>query len=108
MPCCSGCPAAGAGQPEQQGIVPRAVQQIFDHIASGADDDTEFTLRCSFLEVYREQMRDLLNPLNSNLRVKELPQRGLWVDGLSRAYVTCMAEVMGVLRTGNRTRSVAR
>jgi len=102
-------------QDSQQGIVPRAAQQIFDRIAGAGPevvdafpDDTEFTLRCSFLEVYREQMRDLLSPANQKLQVKELPQRGLWVDGLSREYVTCKAEVLSILRAGSRARSVAR
>lgn len=104
------------GSDGQQGIVPRAAQQVFDYVSAvGACEgdgfpslDTEFTLRCSFLEVYREQMRDLLRPEQQKLRVKELPQLGLYVDGLSREHVNSKAEVMNVLRVGLRARSVAR
>jgi hypothetical protein len=92
----------------EQGIVPRTAEQVFDQISALTDDSSEFTLRCSFLEVYREQMRDLLDPDNQGLKVKELPQRGLYVHGLTREYVTCPDEVMHVLGTGNRARAIAR
>ncbi|CAJ1401869.1 unnamed protein product [Effrenium voratum] len=58
--------------------------------------------------VYKEKMKDLLRPNVETLRVKELPQRGLFVDGLSREYVTCPADVMSVIRAGLRTRVVGK
>jgi len=91
-----------------QGVVPRTAEQVFDLIEASTDENTEFTLRCSYLEVYREKMRDLLDPDNKSLKVKELPQRGLFVHGLTREYVTCAGEVMHVVRTGNRARAVGR
>jgi kinesin family protein 5 len=94
-------------QPELLGIVPRAAQQIFDYIEAYPDDDTEFTLRCSLLEVYQEKMKDLLRPTSEKLRVKDLPQKGLVIDGLSKEYVTCAGDVMEVLRAGYRARKVA-
>lgn len=107
--CMFGPGSVGEGfQSELRGVIPRAAHQIFDTIADITDDRIEFTLRCSFMEVYREQMRDLLNPFNQKLRVKEFPQTGLFVDGLSREYVTCISDVMNVLRAGYRSRSVAR
>eukprot|EP00434_Breviolum_minutum_P007515 symbB.v1.2.006633.t2/scaffold390.1/size254036/29 len=53
-------------------------------------------------------MNDLLRPNFEALRVKELPQRGLFVDGLSREYVTCPADVMAVIRAGLRARVVGK
>lgn len=101
-------PDGGDGlQPELLGIVPRAAQQIFDYIEAYPDDDTEFTLRCSLLEVYQEKMKDLLRPTSEKLRVKDLPQKGLVIDGLSKEYVTCAGDVMEVLRAGYRHRKVA-
>jgi centromeric protein E len=46
-------------------------------------EGTEFTIKCSFLEIYKEVVRDLLNPKGSNLKVRETPQRGVWVDDLT-------------------------
>eukprot|EP00929_Paragymnodinium_shiwhaense_P053923 TRINITY_DN27032_c0_g1_i1.p1 TRINITY_DN27032_c0_g1~~TRINITY_DN27032_c0_g1_i1.p1 ORF type:complete len:968 (+),score=203.56 TRINITY_DN27032_c0_g1_i1:125-3028(+) len=103
--------AQGLQEFEQDGIVPRAAREAFDYIEARVEsqpDQVEFTLRCSFLEVYREQMRDLLNPLRTNLRVKELPRYGLYVDGLTREYVTCKAEVMHLMRVGNRCRCTSK
>lgn len=94
--------------PDLQGIVPKASRFVFDHIEASVDYDTEITLRCSFMEVYKEKMQDLLRPNSEMLRVKELPQRGLFVDGLSREYVTCASDVMAVIRAGLRTRAVGR
>jgi hypothetical protein len=67
---------------ETKGIIPRACTHIFNHIA-GVTDGTEFTIKCSFLEIYKENVRDLLNPKNSNLKVRETPQRGVWVENLT-------------------------
>ncbi|CAK9003843.1 unnamed protein product [Durusdinium trenchii] len=94
-------------RPELQGIVPRAARQVFQHIEESLEY-TEFTLRCSFMEVYKEKMKDLLRPNIEALRVKELPQRGLFVDGLSREYVTCAADVQAVIAAGLRSRVVGK
>ena len=40
-------------------------------------------MKCSFLEIYKEVVRDLLNPKNDNLKVRETPAKGVWVDDLS-------------------------
>ncbi|CAK9104506.1 Kinesin heavy chain [Durusdinium trenchii] len=58
--------------------------------------------------VYKEKMKDLLRPNIEALRVKELPQRGLFVDGLSREYVTCAADVQAVIAAGLRSRVVGK
>ena len=42
----------------------------------------EYTIKCSFLEIYREVVRDLLNASGRNLRVRETPQKGVWVEGI--------------------------
>jgi hypothetical protein len=91
---------------EAQGIVPRAVQHIFNHIHDGIDG-TEFVLRCSLFEVYREQLRDLLDPANANLRIKETPRQGVFVDGLAQEFVACVDDVVRIIRGGSRLRAVA-
>lgn len=66
-----------------------------------------FTLRVSFLEIYREQVKDLLQPSATNLKVRETPARGVWVEGLTEQYVTTEAEVLECLRQGERARSTS-
>lgn len=89
-----------------RGIVPRAAQHVFGHIRNGIDG-AEFVLRCSLFEVYREQLRDLLDPANPNLRIKETPRQGVFVDGLVQEFVACEDDVVRLLRAGSRLRAVA-
>ena len=71
--------------PEQRGIIPRACNHIFDHITKESEG-TEFTIKCSFLEIYKEVVRDLFNPKNNNLRIRDTPERGVWVCYLLRIF----------------------
>jgi len=64
------------------GIIPRACSHIFEHISNDTSG-TEYTIKCSFLEIYKEVIRDLLNPKGNNLKVRETPSKGVWVDELS-------------------------
>mmetsp|Transcript_19728 Transcript_19728/g.54249 ORF Transcript_19728/g.54249 Transcript_19728/m.54249 type:complete len:1005 (+) Transcript_19728:69-3083(+) len=95
-----------AVDPESPGIVQRVASHVFGRIQSGASD-SEFVLRCSLFEVYREQLRDLLEPSNISLKVKETPQQGIYVDGLVHEFVSCEADVTQLLRVGRRMRAVA-
>ena len=57
--------------------------------------------------MYREQIGDLLNTANKNMSVREHPTKGIYVDGLTAAAVSCWEEVLEVLEEGDRTRAVA-
>lgn len=91
---------------DKRGIVPRAAQHVFSHIHNGTDA-AEFVLRCSLFEVYREQLRDLIDPTSPNLRIKETPRQGVYVEGLAQEFVACEDDVVRILRTGSRLRAVA-
>ena len=65
-------------QDDLQGIIPRSSKRIFQTI-SGDTTGTNYVAKCSFLEIYNEQIRDLLNPTQTNLQVRESPQRGIYV-----------------------------
>mmetsp|Transcript_12526 Transcript_12526/g.20636 ORF Transcript_12526/g.20636 Transcript_12526/m.20636 type:complete len:871 (+) Transcript_12526:91-2703(+) len=93
-------------QSNRRGIVPRAAQHVFSHIQNGTDA-SEFVLRCSLFEVYREQLRDLIDPTSPNLRIKETPRQGVYVEGLAQEFVGCEEDVVRILRTGSRLRAVA-
>ncbi|KAL6074629.1 Kinesin-like protein unc-104 [Balamuthia mandrillaris] len=95
------------GDPELRGIIPRACTHLFTHIARDRSSGTEYTIKCSFLEIYKERVRDLLNPKNANLKVRETPSRGVWVDNLTEEFVHSEEEVLELLGFGERFRSVA-
>ena len=88
------------------GIIPRACQFIFQHISKNPDH-CEFKVTCSFLEIYKEVIKDLLNPKGVNLKVRETPTRGVWVEGLYETEVNSHLEVLRLLHQGEEHRAVA-
>ena len=69
---------------EMMGIVPRAARRIFDHIR-GQDLEVAYSIRIQMVEIYKESLRDLLHSTNERppeLKIKEDPKRGTYVEGL--------------------------
>lgn len=90
--------------PVTRGIIPRSVSKIFEYASTYPK--IEFSLKCSMLEIYKETLRDLLCPSES-LKIKENLHRGVYVEGLTEIFVASEEEVMDVLASGEKTRSVA-
>lgn len=97
----------GPHPPELMGVVQRATRQMFDYISNRGNDGAELSVECSFFEVYCEQVRDLLRIKAQNLQLKEIPQKGFCVEGLSHKNVSSANEVLQALRTGLRARAAA-
>jgi kinesin family protein 5 len=89
-----------------KGIIPRSADAIFAKAAAD-QSGTVYSVACSYLQVYKEKIGDLLDPSKNNLQVREDPRSGVYVDGLTQAYVSSMDEVMGVLLKGDSSRAVA-
>jgi hypothetical protein len=92
--------------PEQCGIIPRMIFSIFDGIARGDAEvyslsvslaapvftlavalvrnihalQVEYQVMVSYIEIYMERVRDLLNPVNENLNVREDKRRGVYIQ----------------------------
>lgn len=66
------------GNDELQGVIPRMFDFLFDLI-SKSDKDIEFTIKCSYLEIYMEKIMDLLDAKKTNLQVKEDKTKGLYI-----------------------------
>ena len=60
---------------------------FFNHIEED-QEGTEFTIKCSFLEIYLEKVHDLLDPRSGDLKVRETPEKGVWIEGLSEHVST--------------------
>jgi kinesin family protein 5 len=89
-----------------RGITPRAMHQIFETI-DAAPLETTFKVSVSYMEVYREVIRDLLDVRNSNLSVRESKGRGTYVEGATNTFVANEDEVYEVLQLGDAARAVA-
>ena len=57
--------------------------------------------------MYREAIKDLLNPSQTNMAVREHPSRGIYVDGLTEVQVASAHEIMDVINLGDSARAVA-
>lgn len=91
---------------EYRGAIPRIVDMIFDMILHSSSD-IEYTVRVSYMEIYMERIKDLLNPTNDNLPIHEDKARGVYVKGLTEEYVSSAEEVYEVMRQGGGARAVA-
>lgn len=98
----------------EPGIVPLAVQDVFDSIEKCPE--REFRVRVSYLEIYNENLLDLLvrssaemdehGQVSKTLRIQEDPERGIVVNGLKEERVQNVAQVQKVLEIGQNNRHV--
>ncbi|KAJ3330077.1 hypothetical protein HDU76_006471 [Blyttiomyces sp. JEL0837] len=91
------------GVDEQPGIIPQAIDDVFSYIREQTED-REYLLRVSYLEIYNEQIRDLLNPDQKDLRIHEDRKRGVYVSPLKEEIVTTPKQVMKVIQKGELNR----
>lgn len=88
------------------GIIPRAMSEIFDVV--GNDALSEYEISLSYLQVYCEQIQDLLCPENGeNLAIREDTTGSVHVPGLTAARVTSLQDCLHLMQMGNRNRKVA-
>ena len=94
--------------PQVKGIIPRVVETIFNCVEE-ADEAIEFTLKVSYVEIYMERIRDLLDTKKVNLQLHEdfRSGRGVYVADATEAYVCDADEVFRLMQTGASNRTVA-
>lgn len=89
-----------------KGIIPRAMEYIFDTIPKAAND-LEFTVKCQYYQIYNEKIQDLLDPCKRDLSIREDKGRGIWVEDCSEVYVGSKEEMNVVFQLGSNNRTVA-
>ncbi|XP_060841951.1 kinesin-like protein unc-104 isoform X6 [Rhopalosiphum padi] len=92
----------------QEGIIPLICKDLFHRIRSTTSDELQYSVEVSYMEIYCERVRDLLNPKNKgNLRVREHPLLGPYVEDLSKLAVTTYQNIHDLIDEGNKARTVA-
>ncbi|XP_031260504.1 kinesin-like protein KIN-12E [Pistacia vera] len=93
------------------GMTPRVFEHSFfriqKEITARKDEKLRFICKCSFLEIYNEQILDLLDPSSSNLQIREDIKKGVHVENLKEIEVTSAREVIQQLIQGAANRKVA-
>ncbi|KAF4520999.1 hypothetical protein B566_EDAN002495 [Ephemera danica] len=94
------------GDPSKQGIIPRIVNDIFNHIY-GMEENLEFHIKVSYFEIYMDKIRDLLDVSKVNLSVHEDKNRVPFVKGATERFVSSPEEVFESIEEGKSNRHIA-
>ncbi|XP_072833665.2 kinesin-like protein KIF1B isoform X9 [Pogona vitticeps] len=98
----------GKQEENQAGIIPQLCEELFEKINDNSNEEMSYSVEVSYMEIYCERVRDLLNPKNKgNLRVREHPLLGPYVEDLSKLAVTSYTDIADLMDAGNKARTVA-
>ncbi|KAF3655399.1 Phragmoplast orienting kinesin-1 [Capsicum annuum] len=94
-----------------RGMTPRIFEFLFARIRaeeeSRRDERLQYSCKCSFLEIYNEQITDLLDPSSTNLMLREDMTKGVYVENLSEFEVRTVGDILKLLTQGSLNRRVA-
>lgn len=95
----------GKQEEGQEGIIPIICDDLFKKIHLTECESLNYSVEVSYMEIYCERVRDLLNPKNKgNLRVREHPALGPYVEDLSKLAVTTYQDIADLIDEGNKAR----
>ncbi|XP_075459661.1 kinesin-like protein KIF1B isoform X23 [Ascaphus truei] len=98
----------GKQEETQAGIIPQLCEDLFEKINDNNEDDVSFSVEVSYMEIYCERVRDLLNPKNKGKPAcAGAPLLGPYVEDLSKLAVTSYTDIADLMDAGNKARTVA-
>jgi len=92
------------GPPEKPGIMFSAMNDLFKKI----EDNKilkNYYLKASYLEIYNENIKDLLSMEDKNLELREDPIKGVTVHGITEVEAASISEIRAILKIGNKNRT---
>ncbi|KAI3381798.1 hypothetical protein SNEBB_000846 [Seison nebaliae] len=93
--------------PEERGVIPHSFAHIFNTIKENGKQ--MFIVRASYLEIYKEDIRDLLdNTGKQKLSIRDRPDTGPYIPNLRTSMARTPEEIESVMAIGNKNRSVGR
>lgn len=99
------------GSQEDEGLIPRICQELFLKMQVSKQSGSSFRTEVSYLEIYNEKVKDLLNSkcseYGNNLKVREHPKTGPYVQDLTKHLVTDYSDVQELMAKGNANRTTA-
>uniref|UniRef100_A0A8C8RLW1 Kinesin family member 13B n=1 Tax=Pelusios castaneus TaxID=367368 RepID=A0A8C8RLW1_9SAUR len=97
------------GTADQPGLIPRLCSSLFERAQKEENEEQSFKVEVSYMEIYNEKVRDLLDPKGSrqSLKVREHNVFGPYVDGLSKLAVASYKDIESLMSEGNKSRTVA-
>ncbi|KAL9083574.1 MAG: hypothetical protein Q9159_005702 [Coniocarpon cinnabarinum] len=98
------------GTHEEQGIIPRTCQDLFERIESNESPNISYSVRVSYFEVYNEHVRDLLVPRADPpcyLKIRESPTEGPYIKDLTDQPVRNYGDIVRIMQKGDLSRTTA-
>lgn len=93
--------------PEESGLIPRLCNDMFNRIGRDmSDPNLTYSVEVSYMEIYCERVRDLLNPSAENLKVREHQHLGPYVEDLTKLAVRSYEDIYNFMDEGNKARFV--
>eukprot|EP01061_Rhynchopus_euleeides_P002118 TRINITY_DN11623_c0_g1_i3.p1 TRINITY_DN11623_c0_g1~~TRINITY_DN11623_c0_g1_i3.p1 ORF type:complete len:804 (+),score=358.61 TRINITY_DN11623_c0_g1_i3:301-2712(+) len=93
--------------PAKRGVIPRFLDGLFARMQGkeATQGNVHFKLEASYMEIYNEQVKDLLNPgRGKRLQVREHPEKGPFADGVKTKQILSPQAILQVLESGNKMR----
>ena len=89
----------------KMGVIPRMINHVFNFIRN--NNNIEFIMKASMVELYQEKIRDLIDTKRVNLNIRETPSRVIYIENLSEYYVYCENDILNILKIGRENRAQA-
>ena len=89
----------------KMGVIPRMIDHVFNFIRN--NEDIDFIMKASMVELYQEKIRDLIDTKRVNLNIRETPSRVIYIENLSEYYVYCENDILNILKIGRENRAQA-
>ncbi|XP_052752742.1 kinesin-like protein Klp68D isoform X2 [Galleria mellonella] len=96
------------GTADDEGVIPRAFRHIWSHIENNASPDVTHLVACSYVELYLEDVRDLLSKDNKKLTIRGQELNGFYIPEMTSVVCKSAAEMVRVMKAGNRNRAAGR
>ncbi|RVE45672.1 hypothetical protein evm_009687 [Chilo suppressalis] len=96
------------GTADHEGVIPRAFRHIWAHIETSASPDVTHLVSCSYVELYLEDVRDLLAKDGKKLTIRGQELNGFYIPEMTSVVCKSAAEMVRVMRAGNRNRAAGR
>ncbi|CAD5217128.1 unnamed protein product [Bursaphelenchus xylophilus] len=94
--------------PDEMGIIPRLCRDLYNRVEQTTDHNLQYKVEVSYMEIYCEKVRDLLSRTpTDNLRVREHPLFGPYVDNLEKMAAPSYEDIFELMDSGNKARTVA-
>lgn len=95
------------GVPGDVGLIPRLNITMFEKLKEISIENHDYFITVSYLEIYNEVIKDLLNPSDAHLKIREHPDMGIYVEGLAELKATRPEDIETFIEQGNKVRTVA-